>query len=49
LPSKLPDLNAVEGCWDQLQEWFKHRLVPDLSALDDYLPRGLDTITEPDI
>ena len=27
-PSKLPELNAVEGCWDQLQEWFKYRLMP---------------------
>ncbi|MEF8783758.1 MAG: transposase, partial [Haloarculaceae archaeon] len=26
-PSKLPELNAVEGCWDQLQEWFKYRLI----------------------
>jgi hypothetical protein len=35
VPSKLPELNAVEGCWDQLQEWFKHRLIPDLSTLKD--------------
>jgi hypothetical protein len=48
-PSKLPELNAVEGCWDQLQEWFKHRLIPDLSTLEEYLPRGLDMIAEPDI
>jgi hypothetical protein len=26
-PSKLPELNAVEGCWGQLQEWFKYRLI----------------------
>jgi len=48
-PPKLPELNAVEGCWDQLQEWFKHRLVPDLSTLEEYIPRGLNVITEPDI
>ncbi|MFC7058037.1 transposase [Halovenus salina] len=48
-PSKLPELNAVEGCWDQLQEWFKHRLVPDLSTLEEYLRQGLSTINEPDI
>jgi len=48
-PSKLPELNAVEGCWDQLQEWFKHRLVPDLSTLEEYLPRALNAISEPDI
>jgi len=27
-PSKLPELNAVEGCWDQLQEW---------SSIDSFL------------
>ena len=48
-PSKLPELNAVEGCWDQLQEWFKYRLVPDLSTLNDYIPRGLSAINEPNI
>jgi transposase len=48
-PSKLPELNAVEGCWDQLQEWFKYRLMPDLSTLKDYIPRGLSAITEPNI
>jgi len=48
-PSKLPELNAVEGCWDQLQEWFKYRLIPDLSTLEEYIPRGLNTISEPDI
>ena len=39
-PSKLPELNAVEGCWDQLQEWFKHRLVPDFLTLEEYLQEG---------
>jgi len=34
-PSKLPELNPVEGCWNQLQEWFEHRLIPDLSTLKD--------------
>ena len=48
-PSKLPELNAVEGCWDQLQEWFKYRLMPDLSTLKDYIPQGLNAITEPNI
>jgi transposase len=48
-PSKLPELNAVEWCWDQLQEWFKYRLIPDLSTLKDYIPRGLSAITEPNI
>jgi transposase len=48
-PSKLPELNAVEGCWDQLQEWFKYRLVPDLSSLKDYISRGVNAINEPSI
>ncbi len=48
-PSKLPELNAVEGCWDQLQEWFKYRLVPDISSLKDYISRGVNAISEPSV
>lgn len=48
-PSKLPELNAVEGCWGQLQEWFKYRLVPELSTLKDYISRGANMISEPSI
>jgi len=48
-PPKLPELNAVEGCWNQLQEWFKHQLIPDLATLKRYIPRGIDTINEPNI
>ena len=48
-PSKLPELNPVEGCWDQLQEWFKYRLIPDLSTLKDCMSRGLSTINEPNV
>jgi hypothetical protein len=48
-PSKLPELNAVESCWDRLQEWFKNRLVPDLSTLKDQLQRGIVTVDEPNI
>jgi len=48
-PPKLPDLNPVEGCWDRLQEWFKHRLVPDLPTLKRQLLRGLPTVEEPNI
>jgi transposase len=48
-PSKLPELNPVEGCWDRLKEWFKHRLVPDLLTLKQQLPRGLATVDEPNI
>ena len=48
-PPKLPELNPVEGCWNQLQEWFKHRFVPDLLTLKDHLSRGVETINEPNI
>lgn len=48
-PPKLPELNAVEGCWNQLQEWFKHRLIPDLVTLKRYIPRAINTINEPNI
>ena len=48
-PSKLPELNPVEGCWNQLYEWFKHRLIPDLPALKASILEGIDTIDEPNI
>ena len=48
-PSKLPELNPVEWCWNQLQEWFKHRLIPDIPTLKNYILRGVNTINEPDI
>ena len=48
-PPKLPELNAVEGCWDRLSEWFKHRLIPDLSSLKEQTQRGLRTVDEPNI
>ena len=35
LSSKLPKLNAVEGCWDQLG--VKYLLVPGLSSPKDYI------------
>lgn len=48
-PSKLPELNPVEGCWDQLNEWFKHRLISDLDTLKQRLTRGIPRISEPSI
>lgn len=48
-PPKLPELNPVEGYWDRLQEWFKYRLVPDLSTLKQLLRRALPAIDEPNI
>ena len=38
-PPKLPELNAVEGCWDRLNEWF----------LKEQMQRGLHTVDEPNI
>jgi transposase len=48
-PSKLPELNPVEGCWDQLKEWLKHRLLPDLSTVKQRLASGIPQIDEPTI
>jgi transposase len=48
-PSKLPELNPVEGCWDQLNEWLKHRLLPDLSTVKQRLAGGIPQIDEPTI
>jgi len=48
-PPKLPELNPLEGCWDRLKEWFKHRLVLDLQALKTEIQRGLPTVEEPNI
>ena len=45
----LPELNAVEGCWNQLQEWFRHRLIQDIPTLNDYISRGINTIPESNI
>jgi hypothetical protein len=36
-PPKLPELNPVEGCWNQLYECFKHRLIPDLPTLKEFI------------
>jgi hypothetical protein len=46
---KLSELNPVEGCWNRLNEWFKHRLIPDLSTLKQQIQRGLLTVDEPNI
>jgi transposase len=46
-PPKLPELNPVEGCWDRLNEWFKHRLIRDLSTLKQKIQQGLETVDEP--
>ena len=48
-PPKLPELNAVEGCWNQLQEWFTSRFVADLTQLKRALCSAVDTISTPNI
>lgn len=49
LPPRLPELNPVEACWNQLNEWFKLRLITDLDELKESLLIGFEEITEPDI
>lgn len=48
-PPKLPELNPVEGCWNQLQEWFSNRFVADLDQLKRELVRGVQEISVPNI
>lgn len=48
-PPKLPELNPVEGCWNQLQDWFSNRFVADLPQLKQELVRGVQEISEPNI
>ena len=48
-PPKLPELNPVEGCWNQLQEWFSNRFVKDLHQLKRELVRGVKEINVPNI
>ncbi|XVH33301.1 transposase (plasmid) [Haloferacaceae archaeon DSL9] len=46
-PSKFPALNSVEGGWNQPQEWFKRRFIPDLPTLKEYILRVVNTTDEP--
>lgn len=48
-PAHLPELNPVEGCWKQLNNWFKYRLIEDLDELKATLATALDEIPVPDI
>lgn len=48
-PAHLPELNPVEGCWRQLNTWFKFRLIEDLSELKSVLTTALDELVVPDI
>jgi len=48
-PAHLPELNPVEGCWKQLNNWFKYRLIEDLNELKATLATALNEIPVPDI
>lgn len=48
-PSHLPELNPVEGCWKQLNNWFKFRLIEDLDELKSTLGTALNEISVPDM
>lgn len=48
-PSHAPELNPVEGCWDQLESWFNYRLVRDLDQLKTLLKTAFSTINPPTI
>lgn len=48
-PPHAPELNPVEGCWDQLESWFNYRLVRDLDQLKTVLKTAITTIDPPKI
>jgi hypothetical protein len=48
-PPHAPQLNPVEGCWNQLESWFNFRLVQSLDHLKSLLTTAFDTINSPNI
>ena len=48
-PAHAPELNPVEGCWDQFESWFNYRLVRDFEQLLNQLRTALSTIDPPKI
>ena len=48
-PPHAPELNPVEGCWDQLESWFNFRLVTELDQLKSLLKTAFETIDPPNI
>lgn len=48
-PSHAPELNPVEGCWNQLESWFNYRLVRSLDQLKTLLKSAFTTIKPPKI
>jgi len=48
-PPHAPELNPVEGCWDQFESWFNYRLVLDFDQLLAQLRIAISTIEPPKI
>lgn len=48
-PPRLPKLNPVEQCWNQLDAWFNHRLIEDLTQLQVDLRIALEELSEPNV
>ena len=48
-PPHSPDLNPVEGCWNQLDSWFNYRLIRSLDELKEMLKTSFQTISPPKI
>lgn len=48
-PPRLPELNPVEQCWNQLEQWFNYLLIEDLPHLQEELRIALDELDEPNV
>lgn len=48
-PPRLPELNPVEQCWNQLEDWFNHLLIEDLDHLQAELQVALEGLSEPNV
>lgn len=48
-PPRLPELNPVEQCWNQLDAWFNYRLIEDLLHLQEELRIAFGELDEPNL
>jgi hypothetical protein len=48
-PSHAPELNPVEGCWNQFESWFNFRLVRSVDHLKSLLTTAFERINSPNI
>ena len=48
-PLRLPELNPLEQCWNQVKSWYRYRFIEDLPALKRSLSSAFASIKEPDI